>query len=121
MQVGRSITRVHQHQLLRPGGNRVPSWSTQYTQVGDVAPSYSDELRQPPSRLGRFHLYGLLDWQRGGNVGNLTNAYFDPVGLFLLADSAAEAKRITAAFMHGQAGYVESASFLKLREITLSY
>ena len=70
--------------------------------------------------LGRFHLFGQVDWQRGGNVGNLTNGYFDPNGLNLLADSVASAKRF-AAVLAGQAGWLESASFVKLREVTLSF
>jgi TonB-dependent starch-binding outer membrane protein SusC len=90
-----------------------------YLQTGDVAPSYTMSFGNT-FNLGRLRLYGLLDWQRGGNIGNLTNAYFDPNGLYLLADSAAEAARnkVNAA---GGPAYVESASFLKLREITLSY
>jgi TonB-dependent starch-binding outer membrane protein SusC len=90
-----------------------------YQQTGDVAPSYTMSFGNTFT-LARFHLYGLLDWQRGGNIGNLTNAYFDPNGLFLLADSALEAKR-NAVNNAGGPAYVESASFVKLREVTLSY
>ena len=63
-----------------------------YQQDGDVAPSYRMSFGNTFT-LSRFHLYGLVDWQRGGNTGNLTNAYYDPNGLFLLADTAAEVKR----------------------------
>jgi TonB-linked SusC/RagA family outer membrane protein len=90
-----------------------------YPQDGDVSPSYVMSFGNTFS-LGRFHLYGLLDWSRGGNVGNLTDAYFDPNGLYLLADSAASAKR-NAANAANLPAYVESASFVKLREVTLSY
>ena len=94
-------------------------WQRLLSADGDVAPSYTMSFGNTFT-LARFHLYGLLDWQRGGNIGNLTNAYFDPNGLFLLADSALEAKR-NAVNNAGGPAYVESASFIKLREVTLSY
>ncbi len=66
-----------------------------------------------------FRLYGLVDWHRGGSAINVTNAYYDN-GLFLLADSAASFRRLEA-LSQVQTPYVESASFLKVREITVSY
>jgi len=111
VQVGRSLTQFVNHNFTNSVGS--------YLQTGDVSPSYTMSFGNQ-FNVGRFHLYGLVDWQRGGNVGNLTNAYFDPNGLFLLADSVGEAKRNTANAA-GSAAYLESASFVKLREITLSY
>ncbi len=111
MQPGRSLTQFINTNFACGNGC--------YQQTGDVSPSYTMSFGNTFS-LGRFHLYGLVDWQRGGNTGNLTNAYFDPNGLFLLADTAAEVKRNTVNAAGGPA-YVESASFVKLREITLSY
>jgi TonB-linked SusC/RagA family outer membrane protein len=111
VQTGRSLTQFVNTNVTCGAGC--------YQQTGDVAPSYTMSFGNQ-FNLGRFHLYGLVDWQRGGNVGNLTNAYFDPNGLYLLADSVASAKR-NAANAAGLPAYVESASFVKLREITLSY
>jgi hypothetical protein len=111
VQVGRSLTEFVNTNVSCGNGC--------YQQDGDVAPSYTMSFGNTFS-VGRFHLYGLLDWQRGGNVGNVSNAYFDPNGLFLLADSALSAKR-NAENAANLPAYVESASFVKLREITLSY
>ena len=66
-----------------------------------------------------FRLYGLVDWHRGGSAINVTNAYYDN-GLFLLADSCGIIPPIGGA-LQVQTPYVESASFLKVREITVSY
>ena len=111
VQVGRSLTQFVNTNVTNSVGS--------YVQTGDVAPSYTMSFGNQ-FNLARFHLYGLVDWQRGGNVGNLTNAYFDPTGLYLLADTASEVKR-NAVNAAGGPAYVESASFVKLREITLSY
>jgi hypothetical protein len=64
-------------------------------------------------------LNGVLDWYVGGTVANLTNGYFDN-GLYLLADSVASAKRL-ASVKAGGTPYVESARFVKLREVRLSW
>ena len=101
VQVGRSLTEFVNTNVSCGNGC--------YQQDGDVAPSYTMSFGNTFS-LGRFHLYGLLDWQRGGNVGNVSNAYFDPNGLFLLADSALSAKR-NAENAANLPAYVESASF----------
>jgi TonB-linked SusC/RagA family outer membrane protein len=111
VQAGRSITQMVNTNFTNSVGS--------YIQVGDVDPSYTMSFGNQFT-LGRFHLFGQVDWQRGGNVGNLTNGYFDPNGLNLLADSVASAKRF-AAVLAGQAGWLESASFVKLREVTLSF
>jgi hypothetical protein len=68
----------------------------------------------------KFRLYGLLDWHRGGTVVNISNFVldFEP---HLLADTAASNKR-AAQFTAGSVyPYLESASYVKLRELTLSY
>ncbi len=87
-------------------------------QVGDAQPDFQmgfgNELTYGPLRL-----FGLLDWKHGGNVVNVTNAYYDN-GLFLLTDSVASAKRIAAAGA-GLTPYVEPGGYVKLREVTLSY
>ncbi len=110
IQVGRSISQIVNTGVTSPNGTN--------PQVGDATPSDVISFNQQLS-FGRFHLNGVLDWYVGGSVGNLTNAYYDN-GLFLLADSAASAKRIAAA-QAGGAPYVESARFVKLREVRLSW
>jgi outer membrane receptor protein involved in Fe transport len=68
--------------------------------------------------FGRFRMSGLLDWRKGGYAVNLTNNYFDGSGL--LADTALAASRL-AKFSQGYGVYLEKATFLKLREISVSY
>ncbi len=69
----------------------------------------------------RFHIYGLWDWVRGGTASNLTLGYFD-YGPGLWADAAGTAQRVAEASATPQGTpYVEPATYLKLREVTLSY
>jgi hypothetical protein len=72
--------------------------------------------------IGPVRLYGLVEWRKGGKVANLTNAYFDQAtadGTGMRADTAATIAR-NASFANG-GSYLESASFAKLREISVSY
>jgi TonB-linked SusC/RagA family outer membrane protein len=82
----------------------------------DFQMGFNNDLTYGPVRLT-----SLLDWHKGGWVANLTNSYFDfniPGGS--LADTAAVRQR-TADFAAGKPVYLERATFLKLREVTLSY
>src|SRR5580704_601895 len=108
--VGRSISQIVNTSFTDKNGLN--------PQVGDATPSDVISFSQQLS-FGRLHLSGVLDWYVGGSVANLTNAYYDN-GLFLLADSAASAKRIAAA-QAGGTPWVESARFVKLREVRLSW
>ena len=91
--------------------------------IGDATPKFtmgfSNEINVGPLRLT-----GLLDWRHGGDVANLTNDYFldccsdnqGTLGDIALVDKmrAAQALRLTRA-------YLEDASFVKLRELSVSY
>ena len=71
--------------------------------------------------VGPFRMSANLDWHKGGWVANLTNSYFDsniPGGA--LADTAVANARATG-FAAGRPTYVERATFVKLRELTLAY
>jgi TonB-dependent starch-binding outer membrane protein SusC len=108
--VGRSISQiVNTNVTLGNGLNQ---------QVGDATPADIISFNQQLS-FGHFHLSGVLDWYVGGTTANLTNAYYDNP-LFLLADSAASAKRLASAAAGGTP-WVESARFVKLREVRLSW
>lgn len=67
-----------------------------------------------------FELSSLLDWQQGSNIINLTRVLYD--GAANSVDYVeAGAERITR-LSNGETGvYVEDATFLKVREIALSY
>ncbi len=68
-----------------------------------------------------FRLYGLFDWRHGGAVVNVTQNVFDEDGI--APDSAASAARLAAFHATGKrkSVYIQDASFVKLRELTLSY
>lgn len=111
IQVGRSVSQIVNSGKLGKDGQPI--------QVGDATPSDVMSFNQEISYKG-LHLSGVLDWYVGGNTSNITNAYYDNNGPFLLADSAAISKRLVGQ-QAGNTVYVESARFVKLREIRLSY
>lgn len=84
---------------------------------GDYQPDYqmgfSNDLGFGPLRFT-----SLLDWRKGGKAINLTNIYFD--GTALGKDPVLSANRF-ADWRTGKPVYAENATFLKLREITVSY
>jgi TonB-linked SusC/RagA family outer membrane protein len=92
-----------------PGGALVP--------VGNSAPAFtmgsSNDLN-----VGPFHLHSFFEWNYGLSVSDGTEVYFDDFGN--LQDFAATARRL-AAYNDGVTAYVERASYLKLRELTLRY
>ena len=68
---------------------------------------------------GDFTFSALLDWQQGSDVINLTRLLYD--GTSNSPDTAAAAKRL-AAFGNGDPRpYIEDASFVKLRELSVTY
>jgi TonB-linked SusC/RagA family outer membrane protein len=86
--------------------------------VGDFQPKYnlgfSNEVQ-----VGRFRLYGLLDWRNGGSVVNVSQNVYDELGT--APDYQASLIRDSLFNNIGQSVYVQDASFLKLREVSLSY
>lgn len=91
--------------------------SIKYGAVGDQLPDFqmgfANEFTMGPVRLS-----GLVDWRKGGMAVNLTNLYFD--GSSLGADTAASSKRLRD-YRAGIGVFAEDASFVKIREISLSY
>jgi TonB-dependent starch-binding outer membrane protein SusC len=110
LQPGRSVSEVAAPGILTANGSPL--------QVGDFQPSYVVSISQEFT-WNRFRLYGLLDWHRGGTVINTSNLLFDFGGT--LADTAASQKRLASWLGGSVYPYIEPASFIKLREVTLSY
>jgi TonB-linked SusC/RagA family outer membrane protein len=78
----------------------------------DFTMGFSNDFTYGPIRVGT-----LFDWRKGGKVVNLTNAFFDAT--LLRADTSASIARNALA---GTAPiYLESGSFLKWRELSISY
>lgn len=70
-------------------------------------------------KVDRFTFGALIDWQHGSEVVNLTRLLFDAGGVS--PDEEAAAKRLEA-FGNGDARpYIEDASFVKLREVSMTY
>jgi TonB-dependent starch-binding outer membrane protein SusC len=104
---GNSITALWGYKT--PGGPLVP--------VGNSAPAftmgYSNDLN-----FGPLHLHSFFEWNYGLSVSDGTEVYFDDFGN--LQDTAATRRRLTE-YNNGVTAYVEHASYLKLRELTLRY
>lgn len=92
---------------------------------GDANPSFrmgfSNDLT-----FGAFNLSGLVDWAHGGLVANLTRSYYDDASNSPdytecnASDSCAAQARVDR-YGDGYTVYLEDASYVKLREVSLSY
>jgi TonB-dependent starch-binding outer membrane protein SusC len=108
---GRSATQIV--------GNEVVGGELITTQLGDVAPDFQMGFSNEFT-FGGFRLFGLLDWKKGGDIINLTELLYDAGGNS--EDFEAGAERITDWAVNGRtAPYIQDGSYVKLREITLSY
>jgi TonB-linked SusC/RagA family outer membrane protein len=88
-----------------------------YGSYGDFQPDYQMGFGNDFD-VGPVRFTSLFDWRKGGKVINLTNNYFDGSGLG--ANPALGDARFLA-YRGGQPVYAENGTFVKLREITLSY
>lgn len=88
-----------------------------YGAFGDFQPDFQMGFGNDLD-VGPVRFTSLLDWRKGGKVINLTNNYFDGSGLG--ADPALGDARFLA-YRGGLPVYAENGTFLKLREITVSY
>ncbi len=87
-------------------------------QNGDNSPGILTSLGNEITWKG-FRLYGFLDWSRGGNEVDITDLYFD-FGPDLYADTALRAKRLNQLAI-GLSPWTQPGSYLKVRQLTLSY
>ena len=108
LEVGQSVT-----QIVGSDGPNPP------IKKGDASPNFtmgfSNELTWKGVRLST-----LFDWQKGGNLVNVTKNVFDA---FALAPDVPDGglARIDLNDTQGFAQYIEDASFVKLREVALGY
>ncbi|MEX2570738.1 MAG: SusC/RagA family TonB-linked outer membrane protein [Gemmatimonadota bacterium] len=104
-------------------------------QIGDANPDFRAGLANDLT-FGNFNLYGLLDWQRGSDVINLTTLLYDLGQVspdFELPEGVAEPRSVDechpgcsgierlGGFGTYTQPFIEDGSFVKLRELTLSY
>jgi hypothetical protein len=111
IQPGRSVSELVDPSVVLANG--------QPEQVGDFQPSYIMSFAQELT-FKRFRIYGLLDWHRGGTTINVSRWLFE-IGPQLLADTAGANARVALYNKGDYRPYLEPASFVKLREVTLSY
>ncbi len=110
---GKSATQIVGTHLL---ANGTPAPSD--TVLGDANPEFRMSLANDLSYKA-FNLHVLIDWQQGGNVINLTRLLQDAFGN--APDGAAGDTRIGTWAKGAASTYIESASFMKFREIALSW
>jgi hypothetical protein len=110
------------------GNDSLPDGSTVVRKIADANPDFVMSFSSDVS-WRQFRLSGLLDWQNGSAIINLTKFlydlgqntedYADPITVGTLQTTVG-ANRLR--LWPKQTGvYVEDASFMKLRELTLSY
>ncbi len=108
------------------GRDTLPDGSVVVGRVGDSNPTFRMGFSNNVT-FGRFGLSFLLDWQNGSNISNLTKLLYDFGQVTVDYADPLPGSNLTAGqariqgFGRVAANYIESASFLKLREITLSY
>jgi TonB-linked SusC/RagA family outer membrane protein len=86
--------------------------------VGDSNPDFRMGFTNDIGWKG-LNLFFLLDWQQGSQIVNLTRLLYDAGGNSIDYETAGE-ERIST-FGEDIHVYIEDATFLKMREITLSY
>jgi TonB-linked SusC/RagA family outer membrane protein len=86
--------------------------------LGDANPDFRISLMND---LGwkQFNLYFLWDWQQGSDIINLTKLLYDLAQNSSDWDTAGQAR--ISEFGFNTSPYIEDATFLKLREVSLSY
>jgi outer membrane receptor protein involved in Fe transport len=112
--------------LTLPDGTVLPVGSTVARKVGDSNPDFRMGISNNLS-FGRFGLSFLMDWQKGSNIVNLTKFLYDLGAVTVdyadpipgATETVGQRRLRTASRL--TSNFVESASFLKLREVTLSY
>jgi len=87
-------------------------------QIGDAEPTFRMSFINRLSSFG-FTLYFLVDWQKGSDVLNLTRFFYDLASNSPDFTTGGVARLNT--FKTSARAYLESATFVKLREVTLSY
>jgi TonB-linked SusC/RagA family outer membrane protein len=110
------------------GNDTLPDGSGIVRKVGDATPDFNMSFTNDV-RFGRFQLSGLLDWQQGGTIVNLTKFLFDlgqntvdfadPITVG--GEETTVGARRLELFGRQTAVFLEDASYVKLREVTLAY
>ncbi len=87
-------------------------------QIGNTAPDYRMGFVNDFT-FGRWSLNAVLDYQKGGDIINLTQFLYDDAGTAADFGSEAHTYRLTGYNNGVMIPYIEDATFLKLRELSL--
>ncbi len=87
--------------------------------ASEMASRISASAGPTPIKVGDFTLGALIDWQHGSSVVNLTRLLYDFGNNS--PDTAAAGDRLTAFSNKDFRPYIEDASFVKLRELSITY
>jgi TonB-linked SusC/RagA family outer membrane protein len=108
------------------GNDTLADGSIVVTKVGEANPKFRMGFVNDFT-VGAFALHTVLDWQNGGSILNLTKLLYDFGGITkdfdkpIPGSTETVGQRRLDGFTKVTPNWIESASFLKLREITLSY
>ncbi len=115
---------------VKSGSPECPAGTTFLTKLGDSNPKFTLGWFNTV-KLGSLTLSSTLSWQHGGNVVNLTKLLYDLNGNTKDYDKPCTLSWCSAGETMGPyrisqlgksaAPYIESASFVKLREVSLTY
>ena len=106
---------------IEEGKSATEIWANEegeLSQLGNANPDFQVSLMNDLS-WKQFNLYFLWDWQQGSDIINLTKLLYD------LAQNSTDwqtaGQQRLAEFGYNTSPYIEDATFLKLRELSLSY
>jgi len=114
IEVGKPLTQIIGH-AFDQNGDPTPT----NVQIGNTAPDYRMGMVNDVT-YKNFSLNLVLDYQHGGDIINLTQFLYDDSGLSADYGSPAWAYRMTGYNNGVMTPYIEDASFLKVRELSLS-
>jgi TonB-linked SusC/RagA family outer membrane protein len=100
-------------------GNVTRNGVTTVEKLGDAEPTFRMSFVNNVT-YGDFALSTLLDWQQGSQIINVTKFIYDSAANTADFETAGMA-RVAAAAAGNTAPYIDDATFLKVREIALSY
>jgi TonB-dependent starch-binding outer membrane protein SusC len=112
--------------LTLPDGTVLPVGSSVVRKVGETNPDFRMGFSGDVT-AHRVGLHFLFDWQKGSDILNLTKLLYDLGSVApdfadpIAGSTTTVGQQRLAGFGKVTGNYVETASFLKLREVTLSY
>ncbi len=122
VEAGKSLTQI-------VGNDSLPNGQGIVRQVGDANPDFRMGFSNS-FRLGKINITTLFDWQKGGEVINLTRYLWDLSRNGPDCNDIAPAPNVTGetvctrrtrTFARQTRNYIEDASFIKMRELALTY